>query len=125
MKTIKRIVAASFFMLAAPAATLVLLNFHTGCTTTPTERTTQVTTLKVLGASRDAAMKTAAQLLKDGKITWKQWDEIAKVHEQFQAAYRLAVVTVQSDLSSVASPDLMKLWGELASLVATFQKPTP
>lgn len=96
-----------------------------GCNTVPSERTTQVTTLKVLGASRDAAMTTAAQLLKDGKITWKQWDEIAKVHEQFQAAYRLALVAVQSDLSSVASPDLMAIWGKLASLVATFQKTTP
>lgn len=95
-----------------------------GCQSAPTERTTQVVTLKVLGASRDAAMKTAAQLLKDGKITWEQWDKIAKTHDRFQAAYRVAVLAVRADLSSVASPDLMALWSELAALVATFQKPT-
>lgn len=97
----------------------------TGCQTAPAERTTQVTTLKVLGASRDAAMKTAAQLLKDGKITWEQWDKIAKAHDKFQTAYRLAVAAVKADLSSAASSDLMALWGELAALVTTFQKTTP
>ena len=97
-----------------------------GCQTAPTERVATVQTLKVIGASRDAAMKTAVQLLKDGKITWAQWDKVATFHDKkLQPAYRLAELAARSDLSSVASPDLVALWGELASLVASLQKTTP
>lgn len=97
----------------------------TGCQTAPSARTAEVTTLKILGASVDASMKVAAQLLKDGKITWAQWDDIATFHDQkFQPAYNLAVAAVRSDLSSAASPDLMALFGSLQGIIAAYQPRT-
>ena len=62
-------------------------------------------------------MKVAASLYHDGKITAAQWQTVADTHAKFQAAYRLAVATVQSNLDSVASPDLVALAGQLVSVV--------
>lgn len=95
----------------------------TGCRTAPTERVSTVVTLKVIGASVDASMKLAAQLVRDQRITWEQWRVIADFHDQkFQPAYNLAVAAVQSDLSSVASPDLLALAGQLAVIVNSYVK---
>lgn len=97
-----------------------------GCQTAPSARSTEVTTLRVLGASVDTSMKIAAQLLKDGKITWTQWDRIAEFHDkQFQPAFNLAVAAVQADLSTVASPDLLALFGQLSAIIASYQPNFP
>ena len=87
-----------------------------GCNSSPSERVQAVTTLKAIGLSVDAAMKVSAQLLKDGKINGEQWGKIAVAHARF----KLAISAVQSDLTP-ASPDLIKLGGELLSIVATYQ----
>ena len=91
-----------------------------GCNSSPSERVQAVTTLKAIGLSVDAAMKVSAQLLKDGKINGEQWGKIAVAHARFQQAFKLAISAVQSDLTP-ASPDLIKLGGELLSIVATYQ----
>lgn len=71
-------------------------------------------------------MKVAAGLLRDGKITRAQWDKLAAFHDAvFQPAYNLAVAGVQADLSSVASPDILALFGQLAAIVASYQRPSP
>lgn len=97
-----------------------------GCSTAPDQRTAAVTTLKIVGQTADTAMMVAAQLYHDGKISQAQWNHVAVIHDQqFLPAYKLAIAAVQSDLSSVASPDLQNLANALAGLVASFQPSTP
>lgn len=92
------------------------------CSTAPTQRGQTVTTLKIVGASVDASMKIAVQLLRDGHITAAQWNLIATIHDQkFLPAYNLAVAAVQANLDTVASPDLAALAAQLASIVASYQ----
>lgn len=89
----------------------------TGCSTPPSARVVQVTTLKALGAARDTAMQVAGQLWRDGKINDAQRDKIIVYHDGvFQPAYRLAVASVQSDLT-LASPDLINLFAQLQALI--------
>lgn len=106
-------------ILALAFATPVLV-LETGCTTAPAARTTEVTTLKIVGASAKASMDASAQLLKSGRLTVAQWTKIADYYDHvFQPAYALAVAAVGSDLSSVASPDIMALAIQLSGLVAS------
>lgn len=99
---------------AAPVLTF------SGCAA-PSTRVQEVKTLKVVGLSVDATMKLAAQLYHDGKIGANLWQKIADIHDrQFQPAFNLAVQAVQSDLSSVASPDLAALAAQLAALLAPY-----
>ncbi len=89
----------------------------TSCSTAPSARVQEVTTLKALGAARDAAMQVAGQMWRDGKITDAQRDKIIAYHDNvFQPAYRLAVTGVQGDLS-LASPDLINLFTQLQALI--------
>lgn len=95
----------------------------TGCQTAPASRTTTVVTLEVIGASVDATMKVAAGLYTSGKITTAQWNTITDIHDnKFLPAYNLAVQAVQSDLSSVASPDIQALADSLAAAVSLVTK---
>jgi len=91
------------------------------CKSAPTERTTEVKTLKVIGASADASMKLATQLLADGKITREQWNKIANFFDtKFQPAFGLAVTAVRSDLNNTAPSDVIALSVQLAGLVAAY-----
>jgi hypothetical protein len=93
----------------------------TGCKTSPTERTQTVTTLKIVGTSAKASIDAAASLLRDGKISVSQWQSISSVYDtKFQPAFNLAAATAHSDLSSAASPDLIALASQLATLIAQF-----
>ncbi len=115
MKIIARIIALAVLAFAIPLAT-------TSCQTPPTERRTEVATLKVVGEAGASTMRVSAQLLKDRKITTAQWDRIASYYDtKFQPAYRIAVTAVKSDLSSPASRDLLFLLGQLSALAASFQ----
>lgn len=116
----KKLLFSLVLLFALPA-------LHTGCTTAPTQRGQTVMTLKIVGASVDASMKIAVQLLHDGHITAAQWNQIAAIHDQkFLPAYNLAVAAVQANLDSVASPDLTALAAQLASIIASYQpKTTP
>lgn len=93
----------------------------TSCSHAPTERTSEVKTLKVIGASADASMKLATQLLADGKITREQWNKVAVFFDtKFQPAFGLAVSAVKSDLSAIASPEIVTLSVQLAGIVASY-----
>lgn len=106
MKTIILILALAF----APALT--------SCSTPPAERSQAVMTLKVVGATRDAAMKVAGQLWREGKISDAKRDEIIAFHDnRLQPAYNLAVAAVQADLNSLANPELISLLGQLQALI--------
>ncbi len=87
------------------------------CSTAPSARVQEVTTLKALGAARDAAMQVAGQMWRDGKITDAQRDKIIYYHDQaFQPAYNLAIQGVQASTTE-ASPDLLKLVAGLQALI--------
>lgn len=112
--------------------TVMLALFSTlfsGCSSAPSSRTTQYTTLRVIGASRDAAMKIAANAYVQKQITDEQWAKIRDIHDnKLQPTYALAVATARADLSSLASPDLTAITNQLAQLVAQFAglpPPTP
>jgi len=92
---------------------------HQGCSTPPSERVTVYQTLQVLGGTAKASMDASTQLLKQGSITVPQWQKIAAFYDtKWQPAYGLAVASARSDLSTVASPDLMALAAELSALVS-------
>lgn len=96
----------------------------TSCQTAPSERVIQVQTLKAVGASAEAAVGLSAQLYRDKKITPAQARSVMDFYDQkFQPAFRLAVSAARSDLSTVASPDLVALASELSALVLKLQTP--
>lgn len=106
----------SFSVALVCASPLVLT---TGCQTGSTAQAVEVTTLKVLHTSVDAAMATGAQALKDGKITVAQWQTVATFYDQtFQPAFNVAVAGANSNINSVASPDLVAMGAKIGALVA-------
>ncbi len=120
MKTLRAIIAACCLSFAIAGVSTA-----PGCSAPPTERVAAVQTLKAIGASRDAAMQTAASLFRGGKITAAQWERVASFHDtKFAPAYRLAVAAVKADLTSLASPDLQAIWQELFTMVSALAAPT-
>lgn len=114
----KRIILSIVFCLCMAFLPVV----NTGCSTAPSQRSDTVTTLKIVGASVDASMKVAVQLLKNAQITREQWLRIADFHDrQFLPAYNLAVSAVQANIDSVADPALISLSLQLASIIASYQ----
>lgn len=98
----------------------------TSCSTAPSARVAQVQTLKAVGNSADAAVALSAQLFRDNRITAVQAREVITFYNtKFQPAFRLAVSMVNANLDSLASPDLISLASQLASLVIQFQNHTP
>ncbi len=94
----------------------------TGCSTPPNQRVAQVQTLKAVGLSAKTAMDAATDLFVAGKITHAQWDKVAVVYDaKFQPAFRIAVAAVGSDMSSIASPDLIGLALEINTLVTNLK----
>jgi len=94
----------------------------TGCGTPPSERVAQVQTLKAVGHTAEAAVALSAQLYRDGVIDAVQAHRVLNIYDlKFQPAYRVAVATVNANLDSIASPDLVALASEIASLVASYQ----
>lgn len=121
-----RLHSLSLFLVLAFALVFASpLVLTTGCTTGSTTQATAVTTLKVVGATASQAMATSAQLLKDGKISVAQWQQIADIFDnKFQPSYKLAVVAANSNVNSVASPDLIALAAQLGALILQFQTKT-
>lgn len=102
-------------------AGIVCLTNLTGCSTPPSARVVQVQTLRAVGESAKTAMDAATQLLKQNSITLTQWMRVADLYDHdFQSAYRVAVAAARSDLSSIASPDLANVAGQIVNLVASF-----
>lgn len=99
--------------------------FQTACTTAPSARVVQVQTLKAVGESAEASVTLSAQLYRDGHITAAQARQVLDFYNlKFQPSFRVAVAAVNSDLSSIASPDVISLAQQLAALVTSFQKPS-
>jgi hypothetical protein len=110
-------------LLAILILAVAMPHAFTGCSSAPSERTTAVHTLQAVGLSAKAAVDASAQLLKQGSISVEQWQRVANIYDlRFQPAYGAAVLAVKSDLSSVASPDLIAIAAELTNLVASYIK---
>jgi hypothetical protein len=111
MKRILLCMLASVMLAIAPLT-------YSGCSTPPTERTAAVQTLKAVGHSAEAAVELSAKLYQDGRITAAQARQVLDLYNlKFQPAYRVAVTAAQADLSSAASPDLLRLANDLTQLV--------
>ena len=94
---------------------------YNGCQTAPADRVSTYKTLLAIGEAAKASLDGSTQLLKQGSITVDQWQRVATIYDtRFQPTYHAAVITAKGDLSSVASPDLIAIAAELATLVATF-----
>lgn len=90
----------------------------------PSARVVQVQTLKAVGHTAEAAVATSAQLYGARLITDKQARDVMDLYNlRFQPAYRVAVNAVNANLDSLASPELADLAGQLATIVASYQKP--
>lgn len=106
------------------ALAVASLPVFTGCQTAPDQRVFAVQTLKAVGESADAAVGLSAQLYRDGKITPAQARQVLDFYNlKFQPSYRVAVSAVNSDLSTIASPDVMNLASQLSALVLSLQSP--
>lgn len=102
---------------AVPAVAL------TGCAGLSTQgaKATQYTTLKVANELAKKALDSAASLLAQGRISVAQFEEVGRINDKhFRPTYDLAVNAARSDLSSLASPDLMDIVIQLSALVATY-----
>lgn len=96
----------------------------TSCSTPPSQRVVTVQTLKAIGQSAESAVASSAQLYASGTISAPQARSVMDFYNlKFQPAYRLAVIAANSDLSSVASPDLINLAAQLSSLVLQYSQP--
>lgn len=117
MKLIRQIFLAVCLAVSTPLIQI-------SCTTTPSQQNVQVQTLKATGQIAEQAVALSAQLYRDRKITAEQARQVADLYDsKFQPAFRFAVAAVNSDLSKIASPDVISLAQQLASLVASFQSP--
>lgn len=99
-------------LVLAPAA------FTPGCTTAPSARVVQVKSLLTVGQEANDVLVLSAQLYNTSKITAAQARAVNTFYDgTFQPAFRLAVAAAKADLSSVASPDLLALAAQLATLI--------
>lgn len=106
----------SLFILFAIVATPVL---QTGCQNTPATQSKTVQTLLTIGTTAKTAMDASTQLLKQGAISVDQWRQIANFFDtKWQPAFALAVSAAHSDLSSLASPDLIALAAQFTAFIA-------
>lgn len=118
MKFIIRFLALACFAVAVPAV-------QTGCTTTPSTQNVAVQTLKAVGQTAETAMATTTHLWDTRAITAAQTNQVRDLYDKFQNAFRFAVSAVKGDTSQIASPDLITMAGELATLVNSFKKTNP
>lgn len=116
MKSVRLLILAAALGLGSVA--------YQGCSTPPSGRVAQVQTLKAVGHTAEAAVATSAQLYNGHIITAKQARDVIDLYNlKFQPAFRVAVNAVNANLDSIASPELADLAGQLAALVASYQKP--
>lgn len=88
---------------------------QTGCLTTQAQ---QAQTLEAVGLGAKATVDTAAILLKNGKISVIQFENIAYFYDQrFQPAFRAALILVENNQQAPASLRVVQLAAELASLL--------
>lgn len=120
MTTIRTLVLAAA-LLAAPVFFLPL----PGCKAPPNERVVAVQTLKSVGQAAEASVALSAQLYHDGRISAVQARQVMEFYDvKFTPSFRLAVIAANSNLDNIASPDVMNLATQLATLVANLQPRT-
>lgn len=96
---------------------------QTGCSTTSQPQAVQ--TLKIVGVTAKTGLDACTQLLKQGTITVAQYQKVADFYDnRYAPAYALALTAARSDLSSVASPDLLLVAAQFAALVDQYTTPT-
>lgn len=111
-------------LLVLLALAMALPVLPTGCSTPPSERVAAVQTLKAVGHTAEAAVATSAQLYGSKVITPQQARAVMDLYNlRFQPAFRTAVSAVNANLDSFASEELVTLAAQLATLVASYQKP--
>jgi hypothetical protein len=93
----------------------------TGCSSTPTASQVAYSTLDGVGATVDAAMKTAAQLRVAGKISAAQWQQIADLHAKFLVSFNAAVDAAALTTNQPVPAALTALAGDVLTLIGTFQ----
>lgn len=114
MKTLRNLL----FAVALLGVPLVM----TSCSSPPSTRVVQVQTLKAVGHTAESAVLLSAQLYRDHKITDAQARAVMDFYNlKFQPTYRVAVNAVQMNLDSFASPELIDLAQQLATLVASYK----
>jgi hypothetical protein len=102
---------------------LVMPLAHVGCQQAPSERVAVAQTLLAVGHSAEATVGISAQLYRDKKISPKQAADIARFYDtRFLPVFRAAVTAAKSDLSTLASPDVLKLASDLSALLAEATK---
>ena len=106
-------------LVVAPVATF------TGCATPPVVQRIETLTLLSVATTADTAMKTAAGLYHDGKLTTSQWAVVADFHDtKFLPVFDLAFTASQANWHALAPAELALLVTQLVGLVNTL-KPTP
>lgn len=116
------------FILALACPVALVVAFTSGCAQlgTPSAKQNEVITLKIIGTSAKASIDSAAKLLAAGQINVAQWTAVSTIYDhKFIPAFQVAVNAAHSDLSTIASPDLINLFGQLAALVASYIPPPP
>ena len=95
----------------------------TSCQITPaTRQVIAVQSLKSVGQTAEAALTVSAQLYHDGKITAAEARAVNDFFDsKFEPAFRFASSVARANRDSVASPNLVSLASQLASLVAQYQ----
>ncbi len=120
MKTLR------LLFLACSLPFLAILATIPGCSTAPSERVLYVQTLKSVGQTAETTVAVSARLYQAGDISPAQAHAVALFYDtKFQPAFRTAVFAAKSNLDAVASPDVVALAQQLASLVSSFNKHTP
>lgn len=101
---------------------------QTGCQTVPPpeKRVVAVKTLISVGQTAEAALDLCVQLTASGRISGAHAREVVDFYNRFyKPAFDAAKIAVLSDMSAAAPFELVKLAGELASMVAKFSTPSP
>lgn len=102
--------------LASPALLLTQ-----SCQTPPSARVVQVQTLKAVGHTAESAVSSSAQLYAAKLITDAEARAVIDLYNlKFQPLYRVAVNAVNSNLDSIASPELAGLAAQLSAIVAQY-----
>lgn len=120
MKTIRSAFVAC--LIAISVVTLPSVVIFTGCMN-QSAATVTYKTLDTLGAGVDAAMKTAALLKVNGKITSAQWQTVADAHAMFLVAYNAAIDAAAVALDKASVPaNVQALATDVLNIVASFQR---
>lgn len=97
---------------------------ETGCT--GPQQGVAVQTLKSVGETAEVAVAASAQLYHDHLIRADQAQAVIDLFDnKFKPPFNVAVDLAKSNLQTPATAELVALAGQIVSLVASYQHPTP